>query len=103
MFYLIWIPLVLAYYGLYAYLSRQSNLEGGNWSCAVFIVGAACPLWLIITRYSRNLLFDGILYDVLMFLAFTITLLGLGEGSNWGIAQYGGLFLILTGLILLKI
>ena len=101
--YWLWIPLTVAYYGFYAYLSRQSNTFGGNWSLLMFITGAVCPLWLIISRSTKNLLFDGILYDTLMFLAFVLTLIVLGEGSKWGIIQYSGLFLVITGLVLLKI
>ena len=101
--YLVWIPLTILYYGFYAYLSRQSNLFGGYWSWGMFITGAVCPLWLLISRNTQNLLFDGVLYDILMFLSFTLTLLVIGEGQNWGFTQYLGLFLILTGLVLLKI
>ncbi len=58
---------------------------------------------VIVTRISKNLLFNGMLYDNLMFLTYAITLILLGVGLNFNNCQWIGLVFIILGSILLRI
>ncbi|KKM01711.1 hypothetical protein LCGC14_1791710 [marine sediment metagenome] len=61
------------------------------------------PLWALVTRVSSNLLIDGIIYDVIMMISFTVGLVILGASSGFTILQYVGLGLAICGLILMKV
>ena len=69
----------------------------------VWIMGCV-PLWAIISRYSTNLFFDGVLYDIILFTGFTFgTYFIQGLHSSFSVANYVGYAMILAGLILLKV
>lgn len=97
-----WIPSVIIYYFVYSWLSKQSNMFGGSWIWTAFIFGALCPFWIIVTRISKNLLFDGMLYDNIMFLTYVITMILLKEGRSFDIKQWVGLALIVVGSVLIR-
>ena len=100
--YLKWIPFVIVYYCIYAWLSKQNNEFGGKWIWITYVYGAICPLWLIISRYSKNLLFDGMLYDNILFLSYIATMIFLGQANNFSTTQYIGLVLMIIGSICIK-
>lgn len=101
--YLIWIPIVIIWYAVYAYVSKLSNDTKSTTSLIyVFILGL-CPLWAIVTRISKNLIFDGMLYDIVLTLTFTITLIFLGGGKAFSNFNWMGLFLVILGFIFMKI
>ena len=101
--YVWWVPLVIVYYGIYSWLSKQNNEIGGYWLWAAFIFGAICPFWVIISRLSKNLLFDGMLYDNLMFLTYIGTMVALGCGAKLMMHQWVGVGLIVVGSIMMRI
>jgi len=104
MHYLWWVPAVLIYYVAYAWMSKQNNVHGGKWLWIMLVFGAACPWWLIISRVSKRLLFDGMLYDNLMFLAFVVTMLVLSRHeSSMPIYKYVGLGFVVAGSVMMRI
>ena len=82
MHYLWWVPCVILYYSFYGYLSKKSNDVGGAWMWWLFFLGAVCPFWVIVSRISKRLYFDGMLYDVLAFVSFNAALALLGAGLD---------------------
>jgi hypothetical protein len=103
MFYLIWIPVVVVLYVLYAIASKKAN-ESPDWTWVFLMYGLqSFGMWPIVSRYSKNLLFDGFLYDLLIFLTFYLSLLTMGAAKNFTALQWFASGLILAGLLLFKI
>ena len=101
--YWIWVPLLVLFYALYTWISRQNNLHGGKWFWITFFYGALCPIWALVSRYSTNLIFDGMLYDVLMFITYAIfmSILGAGIGFIW--TQWIGVGFVIAGFALMHL
>lgn len=102
LYYISWISLIIVFYIFYTYVSHQNNLHGGKWMWILLLLGIF-PGWVIISRYSKNLMFDGMLYDVIMFLTYAV-FIGFLTGQflkfNW--SQWIGFIMILTGFILMR-
>jgi len=101
--YLWWVPITIIYYIIFSWLSKQNNIFGGKWFWILFVFGAFCPMWIIVTRVSKNLLFDGMLYDNIMFLTYALTMLYLGAAEKMTISQWIGLIFIIGGSIIIRI
>jgi|GEM_PF-4809155 len=101
--YWIWIPLEIMFYGMIAFFSKKNN-EANN-AKFFFIVMALnfIPLWAFIAMDSVDPAFDGLLYNVIMVLAPTATLLILGCGNKFNQSNWLGLFLILIGFICINL
>jgi len=106
-----WIPVVIIYYAIHTVLSKHINSTShlGAWYesgyvWALFAFGLlATPTWLIVARLSKNLVFDGMLYDNLMFLTYVITLLLLKCGDKFQVIHWVGLSFIVLGSVLMRI
>ncbi len=101
--YLWWVPLTIVYYAVYSWLSKQNNEIGGHWLWIAFVFGAICPFWVIVSRISNRLLFDGMLYDNIMFLTYVSTLIFLGAHAKMSIHQWVGIGLVVIGSIMMRI
>ena len=97
-----WVPLVLAYYFAYGWFSWKNNTVGRRWMAAMFVFGALCPLWLLVSRHSKNLVRDGLLYDSLMLLGYNLMLVHLGIAAGFGMRQWAGVGLMVAGFYLLR-
>lgn len=96
-----WIPLTITIYACQAYFSQQNKHHGGIWFYILWISGMI-PLWGWVSKYSKDLLFDGMIYDVILFLSYALTTIALGEGGDFGLKQWIALIVITFGFILLK-
>ena len=102
MSYWIWVPLVVLEYALVAYATYRTNVSGGAWFYLMWAAGAL-PVWAFIAKHSKNVVFDGMLFDVLMTVTYTVAILAFtGSFSKLGPMQYAGLLAILLGLFLFK-
>ena len=100
--YLWWIPLASLYYIGYAFLSTKANVSSSfNWPIILYLYGGIIQLWVIVSRISKNLVFDAFLYDFVLILSQTITLIIL-TNSKLSFAQILGVVLVVTGLILVR-
>ena len=100
--YLWWVPCVILYYTIYAYFAYKNNTVGGHWFAYSFIYGALCPFWVIVSRVSKNILFDGIIYDNVMFLTYVLTMLYLGQAAHFAAHHWLGLGLVVLGSVMLR-
>jgi hypothetical protein len=104
MFYIIWVPSVILLYTAMGWLAVKNNAVENKWYLISFLIVQLIPLWVIVTKFSKNLIFDGMLYDVLIFLVSTISI---GYFSNqifhFNIIQYIGLAMVTIGFILMQI
>ena len=101
-YYLWFIPMIV-YYIIYSWLSKQNNSFGGKWFWLTFTWGILCPFWLIISRYSRNLIFDGMLYDIIMFSTYVLTMAALGVGAKFSLINWLGVVIVSIGFFLMQV
>lgn len=104
MFYLIWIFCTILFYSLYAWVSVQNNLYGEKWGILLWFLPFIFPIWPIISKFSKNIVFDGLLFDSLLTLSYTATILYLTNGFiKLQYIQIFGIFLIILGIFLMKV
>lgn len=102
--YLWWPITVLIFYIFFGYVSHRSNIEDGYlWAIILWIMTTLMPLWLIVSKISRNLVFDGLLYDVLILVGYQIAMLYLGHMKNMSMIQIIGIIITIIGFILIRI
>lgn len=98
----LWAPLVFANYCLVAWLTFKNSSVGGTWFYAMWALGLV-PLWPLIAKYSKDIVFDGLVYDILMTVGYTGAILVLTKSlGKMGPAQFAGLTMILGGLYFFK-
>jgi len=98
-----WVPSVIVYYVIYSWLAKQNNVQSGKWFWYMLIFGAITPFWLLVSAISNNLIFDGMLYDNIMFLTYVFTMVVLGCGAKFVPHQWLGVSLIVLGSIMLRV
>lgn len=102
--YLWWIPALLVMYSLYAYVCYMNNTTlNPKWFALSWVVGVI-PLWVIVSRFSKNLFFDAFLFDILMLTTYAIVTGILTRGFikfSW--YNWVGFCLIVGGFVLLKL
>lgn len=98
---ILWIPVVILQYLLIGFLTYKNNTSGG-WVAALWLAGAI-PLWPLISRFSRDVVFDGLVFDVCMTVTYTLSVMFFTKAFyKFGLEQYMGLALILFGLFFFK-
>lgn len=103
MFYFWWVPVVIATSSLGAWLSKLTN-DHKSWSFVLFLyLMNFLGIWPWVAKCSTNLIFDGFLYDILLFLSYSLTLLLLGCGNSFTITQWVAFTMICVGMVLLKL
>jgi len=105
--YIWWVPTVVIFYALYVWASKNNNDAIGTWYTSkwfwiTFAMGC-CSFWTIVSRISKNLMFDALLYDLLIIIGGYTMLVCLGAASHFNKYQWIGMFLILIGFILVKL
>ena len=99
--YFIWIPILLAI-NVYSAKLSIANQHGDNRAAlGMFLIGLI-PLWIITSRFSKNLLFDAMLYDTLVVIAYTVGIVYFGDKAL-SVANMIGMALIFIGLIFVRI
>lgn len=99
--YLIWIP-VLIIISLISSKLTILNQAGNNKAAFIMWVLSLLPVWIIVSRYSKNILFDAMLYDVLIVFIYAIGLIYFGH-KILSPLNYIGVGLVLLGLTFIKI
>jgi len=69
----------------------------------ILIVTQLFGIWPLIAKYSKNLVFDAMLFDFVLLMVYWSTLFYLGAGQNMTITQGVAVAIILGGLILFKV
>jgi hypothetical protein len=107
-----WIPLSIIYYIGYGWLSKINHDHAttgmepwytSRYLWIMFAYGALCPFWLIISRVSKNILFDGMLYDNILFTTYIFTMIALGAGEKFTVHQWIGVALVALGSIMMRV
>lgn len=87
-----------------AYFSYKQNITGDKlWFFLTWVI-TCVPLWAIVSRYSKNLVLDATLFDVLVVVVFFFALAHFtGQLHTLRWFQYLGFGMIVAGSILMKI
>jgi len=100
---LYWIPIAIIYYIIYAMFSKYANdYDSLKYTIALFFL-QAFGLWPIVARYSDNLIRDGLLFDFVIIITFYGTMLIMGCGRNFSVAQWVGTITALVGILMIKV
>lgn len=102
--YFVWIPYVIIYYITAAVWSKKLNDDPSSWKWfwAIVILQIA-GFWPILAKYSKNLLFDAVLFDVIILLSYYVTLVWLGTGSSFTPLQWCACSMIVLGILIFKV
>lgn len=100
MFYLFWITTLIICMALNALLSYKVNTIGGFYHLLLFLTGFI-PLWNIIAMRSKNLVFDGLLYDTILLTSYSISMVIITK-IHLNILHYMGMALIILGVIIFQ-
>jgi multidrug transporter EmrE-like cation transporter len=99
-FYL-WVPILIGLHFAACKLSIMN--QAGNNAAAVWmwIIGAL-PIWITISRFSRNILFDAMLYDSLLTLTYAVGIAYFGDKILTPM-NYVGMCLVFAGVLMVKL
>ncbi len=98
-----WLPIVALDYFVGAWLTYKVSNGGSMIWFWMAWAGGCLPLWTMIARYSKDIVFDGILFDVTMTLVYTASILYFTKSfSKLGCQQYLSLVFIVGGLVFFK-
>jgi hypothetical protein len=88
-----------------AYCSKFSNDNNSYSSIPILITGIFNLLiWIWVTKVSKNLLFDSVLYDSILCITYVGVFILLKCGtSSFDITNWIGLIMVVGGLILMKV
>jgi hypothetical protein len=97
-----WIPILTALCVTSAWLSKTAQ-DTQKWYPVIWMYVIQCVcIWPIVARYSKNLIFDGLLYDSIIVFSFLLTFIALDCGENFSVLNWVGVGLVATGLIVIK-
>lgn len=100
-YYLWWIPTTICIALLSAYASVQVNKHPSSlWFYYLFIPLTVFPF---ISRLSTNILFDGILYDMVVAVSWIVGYIIFGASASFTTVNYVGAFVVIVGLLLMKL
>lgn len=101
--YYVWVPLTICVYFFSALFTYKNNTSSGYMWFVITWVAGMVPLWSFISKHSKNLVFDGLLYDTVMVVSYTMfIMLFTKEFGRLSLTNYAGLGLIFIGLFLFK-
>lgn len=91
-----YVPIIFLSYSFLAYVSNKHNF----W--VIWALGAI-PYWALVNKYSKDVVYDGIVFDLVVTVSYTVSILYFTrsfyklEASN-----YFGLALVFFGLYIFK-
>ena len=99
-FYL-WVPILVILHIISSKLSIL-NQNGSNKAAIWMWIIGALPIWIVISRYSKSILLDAMLYDTLLVIVYTVGIAYFGDKSLTTL-NYVGIGLMFAGLVLVKL
>lgn len=99
MFYLIWIPIAILYAVITAYFSFKLN-SGSNCLLLAYFFNIL-PVFTLVSKYSTSILTDALIYDLILFVCYSATLIYL-TNHKMTFSSFFGIFLMILGMIIFK-
>lgn len=108
MSYYLWIPLLITTIIIQSWLSVKSNLGNSHWFWVNYfyvpVVMLVCPLWPLIAKHTKNIVFDGMLFDSIMIVGFAFSLaIFSGKIAQFSVTSWAGITLVMLGLFIFKL
>ena len=101
--YLLWISLTLIYNYL---MCRLAVAYSGKDFVANYLAMTACaviPTWSVASYFSRNLVFDSLLYDSILVVSSVVFFAYLGQTQTFAWHNWLGVMLAVAGLLLVRV
>lgn len=105
MFYLFWIPSAIILMVVCGYFTLWANSDGPEswkWVGALYVL-SLFGLWPLVAKFSKNLIVDALLYDMIIFFAFYLTMLHLNVAEQFTVTQWVGTMMVIAGFIVIKV
>lgn len=105
LFYLIWIPILILMMIAQAWLSYKNNTESQThlWLILLYVL-SLLQIWPIVSKFSKDLFFDGLVFDIILFFSYTISaLIFTGTHKTLNVWQVICLVAVTAGMIGFKL
>ena len=97
-----WIPITVVYNALACWISVKYN-QTDFWRTYMWLVIISLiPTWAIAGYFSKNLIFDGLLFDMTLVLSSPFILAYFGQAMHFTVVNWIGVVLTLVGLFLVR-
>ena len=100
----LWVPVLMIAAATGAYVANLNN-QGVAYGKLYVVLASFMTMftWLWVTCVSKNLVFDSLVFDMVLAVVFTSCLIGLqSSGHSFTLVNYIGVALALVGLVCLK-
>ncbi len=102
--YYIWIPIQIFLLIITAYFTYKLNVYKKPIYFIITWLITLVPMWSIVALYSKRLVFDGLLYDILLVVSYTVAILIFTKThQTLTVINYMGLFFVVVGLFFFRI
>jgi len=100
----LWIIIVILTSISAGFLSYKTNISNDIRYPIMLWILNIIPLWVIIAKYSKNILLDGIIYDIILIIAYTATVMYLTHKTMpLNTIQLSCVVIIILSLIIFKL
>lgn len=103
---LIWIPItiILMYANMWISHKSSQNPQEIKWFYYNWLFLACTPIWSLIAWYSKNLVFDAMLFDVVLCISCTIFAIWFTKNEiQFNNIQWVGIAIVLIGFVVFKL
>jgi len=97
-----WVPVLILTTVFYYYCSVWANDTRAIAPMFYMWLIQAFGLWPVVARYSKSLLFDGLLFDGILMVTCVAVLAAYGKTESFGLWQWSGVAMTIIGLLLVK-
>lgn len=102
-FYAKWVPIVIAFWSFYGWMSAHLNHTKSIKTAIILTLLGAIPIWPIVAMYTKRVAVDALVYDFFMLTSAAVSII-LFSGARFTMWQWGGVGLCIMGLtMVLKI
>ena len=100
--YLLWIPVTVVYNTLVCWFAVRYNAKYFLKTYLSMTIVGLIPTWSLAAYYSKNLIFDGLVFDSVLVMTSPIIFCFLGEGHTFAVWNWVGVGLVIAGLVLTR-
>lgn len=100
--YWIWIPLSLVFNFVMCWIAVRYNQVSFVKSYVLMAAACVIPTWSLASYYSKNLIFDNMLYSLIMIVSSPVIMIYLGQAKTFTAINYAGIIVTAVGLYLIK-
>ena len=101
--YLLWIPLAIIYNVIICWIVVKYNQTNFLKTYCYIMIASLIPSWAIAGYFSKNLILDGLLYDMILVISGPIILTFLGQATHFTVVNWIGVVITIFGLFLVRV